>query len=245
MYKILGFCGSPRKGNSEYLLNQAMESIKARAEVLGEEVSIETVRVRGKKLSGCVMCQGCMKDGRCLIKDDFQALQDKWMEADVIIYSVPVYHMGIPAQLKAFIDRLGNSMFGRYKAIFGSDVSTVGKPLKVVGCIAQGIHTASGQEQTIIQMINHALITGCIPVSGDMWESYIGAGGWTSNVESRRAIEEQYDDGAEDARVLVDSSRSLATRAFDLAVLLRNGGLNTPKIAEESQYMAFAESLHK
>lgn len=243
MIRVLGFCASPRVGNSKYLLEEALEAVRRRAEELGEEVSLDTCTVRGKKLAGCLMCQGCMKDGTCVIKDDFGAMQQQWWDADVILYSVPVYHMGMPAQMKAFIDRLGNSAFGRYKKVFGEDIVTVPKPMKVVGCIAQGIHSCSGQEHTITQVINHAMINGCIPVAGDMWESYIGAGGWTVNDESRHALEDQYAAGAESARVAVESSRSLAVRALDLAVLLRSGGLHSPKVMEDPKYIAFREHL--
>lgn len=243
MIRVLGFCASPRIGNSLFLLNQALESVKARAAELGEEVEIDTCTIRAKKLAGCVMCQGCMQDGICRIKDDFGELQEKWLKADVVIYSVPVYHMGVPAQLKAFLDRLGNSSFGRYKKIFGEDMVTTPRPMKVIGCISQGIHSNSGQENTILQIINSALISGCVPVVGDMWESYVGAGGWTLNDESRNALEKQFAAGEESARVAVVSSRSLAVRAMDLAVLLHNGAKNSPAVMKDPKYIAFKETV--
>lgn len=243
MIRVLGFCASPRVGNSLFLLNQALEAVKVRAAELGEEVEIDTCTIRAKKLAGCVMCQGCMQDGICRIKDDFGELQEKWLKADVVIYSVPVYHMGVPAQLKAFLDRLGNSSFGRYKKIFGEDMVTTPRPMKVIGCISQGIHSNSGQENTILQIINSALISGCVPVVGDMWESYVGAGGWTLNDESRNALEKQFAAGEESARVAVVSSRSLAVRAMDLAVLLRNGAKNSPAVMEDPKYIAFKETI--
>ena len=244
MINVLGFCASPRIGNSLFLLNKAIDEIKIYAKYLGEEVSTETCSVRGKKISGCIMCQGCMKDGICLIKDDFKEMQDMWLKADVIIYSVPVYHMGMPAQMKAFIDRLGNSMFGRYKEIF-PDMVTAPKPLKVIGCIAQGIHSFSGQEHTITQVINHTMICGCVPVAGDLWESYIGAGGWTANEESRNALEKQYENGTEDSRIVVSSSQSLARRALDMAILLKNGGINSQKVVDNPVYIPFNKNIHK
>ena len=210
MIRVLGFCASPRVGNSQFLLNQALESVKARAAELGEEVEIDTCTIRAKKLAGCVMCQGCMQDGICRIKDDFGELQEKWLKADVVIYSVPVYHMGVPAQLKAFLDRLGNSSFGRYKKIFGEDMVTTPRPMKVIGCIS---------------------------------ESYVGAGGWTLNDESRNALEKQFAAGEESARVAVVSSRSLAVRAMDLAVLLRNGAKNSPAVMKDPKYIAFKETV--
>lgn len=243
MIRVLGFCASPRMGNSSFLLDQAMRSVEQRAVELGEDIKIETCTIRGKKLSGCLMCDGCINDGVCLIKDDFAPLQEQWLRADVVIYSVPVYHMGVPAQLKAFLDRLGNSAFGRYQQIFGERMVTLPRPMKVIGCIAQGMHSSSGQENTILQIVNHALITGCIPVTGDMWESYVGGGGWTLNDDSRDALEKQYAAGEESARVAVESSRTLAVRALDLAVLLRNGAKHSPKVLADPKYIALAERI--
>ena len=243
MIRVLGFCASPRIGNSSFLLDQAMRAVEQRAAELGEDVKIETCTIRGKKLSGCLMCDGCINDGVCLIKDDFAPLQEQWLRSDVVIYSVPVYHMGVPAQLKAFLDRLGNSAFGRYQQIFGERMVTLPRPLKVIGCIAQGMHSSSGQENTILQIVNHALITGCIPVTGDMWESYVGGGGWTLNDDSRDALEKQYAAGEESARVAVESSRTLAVRALDLAVLLRNGANHSPKVLADPKYIALAEQI--
>ena len=243
MINVLGFCASPRDGNSKYLLDEAMDAIEKRAVEIGEDVSVKTCTIRGKKLAGCVMCQGCMKDGLCVIKDDFEQLQSLWLEADAVVYSVPVYHMGMPAQMKAFIDRLGNSMFGRYKSRYGEGLSVFPKSLRAVGCISQGIHIFSGQEHTITQVINHALICGCVPVAGDMWESYIGASGWTYNDERRDAIKAQYEEGLEDARAAVCASRSVAAKTFDMAVLLKSGGKSCPKIAKDPTYTAFADRL--
>ena len=48
MIRVLGFCASPRVGNSLFLLNQARESVKARAAELGEEVEIDTCTIRAK-----------------------------------------------------------------------------------------------------------------------------------------------------------------------------------------------------
>lgn len=243
MICVLGISGSPRKGNSEYLLNLAMEAIQVRATELHENVVIDTDTVRGKKLSGCTMCQSCMDDGRCIKKDDFEGMQEKWLKADVIIYSVPVYHMGIPAQLKGFLDRLGNSMFGRYKALNGDSLNIMPKPLKTIGCISQGIHLCSGQEHTMTQIINHALISGCIPVTGNMWESYIGAGGWTINDESKDALKNQALMGMEDTRVVEVASKTMAVFAFELAVILRKGGNNCQEILQSDTYIPFRNSL--
>lgn len=244
MIKVLGICGSPRAGNSKFLLEQALFSAREAAKILGTDVETEFWTVRGKKLSGCVACDGCMKDGKCIIKDDFQEISEKWHTSDVVLYSIPVYHMGIPAQLKAFIDRIGNSLFGRYADKFPENASTLPKSLKTIGCIAQGIHVFSGQEYTIAQIINHALIMGCIPVTGDMWQAYIGAGGWTCNDAGRDAVERQYGEKKQDALIAVESARAVAKRAVEIAAIIKSGGKALFKmLSRDPAYTPFLEKL--
>lgn len=50
-------------------------------------------------------------------EDGFEELCDRWAAADAVIYSVPVYHLGISGQLKCFIDRLGNSLWSYYGGV--------------------------------------------------------------------------------------------------------------------------------
>jgi multimeric flavodoxin WrbA len=244
MIKVLGICGSPRNGNSKFLLEQALNAAVLAGEAFHVDVKTEYWTVRGKKISGCVACDGCMKDGMCIIKDDFQEISEKWHESDVVLYSIPVYHMGIPAQLKAFIDRIGNSLFGRYADKFPENAATLPKSLKTVGCIAQGIHVFSGQEYTIAQIINHALLMGCIPVTGDMWPSYIGAGGWTCNDAARNAMEKQYAQNKPDATIAVEASRALAKRAVEIAAILKSGGgILKERLSQTPVYTPFLEKL--
>lgn len=243
MIKVLGICASPRNGNSKYLLEEALKASKE----VSEEVVVEYTSIKGKKISGCVMCQACEKDGICVIKDDFQKLAEQWIASDVVLYSVPVYHMGMPAQLKAFVDRLGNSFFGRYADEFSEDKGLFPRSLrnlKVIGTIAQGIHIFSGQEHTITQMINHAMIMGCVPVTGDMWEAYIGAGGWTNNEVGRSSIEKQIKEGNEDALATFRATRSIAKRAVEMSMILKNGGNQNKVYLEKTPvYKPFIDRL--
>jgi multimeric flavodoxin WrbA len=106
--RLLGISASPRKlGNSRYLLERSLEAAEQAAP---DRVRSELYSLAGKQIAPCISCFRCRDLGDCAIADDFQDLRDKWAEADAIIYSVPVYHMGIPGQLKCFIDRLGNTL---------------------------------------------------------------------------------------------------------------------------------------
>jgi multimeric flavodoxin WrbA len=240
MIKVLGINGSPRKGNSQYLLEKALA---AAGQVAPGEVEVDLYSIRGKKYGPCISCFKCGElSGECIIKDDFQELREKWVLADVIIYSVPVYHMGIPAQLKAFIDRLGNSLFGRYAELFPGE-SKLPKSLKVIGSIAQGAHLFSGQEHAITDLINHAIIMGCIPVSGDLWEAYIGAGAWTYNEIERNVLEQREGDGSLDTRVALRGAESIGRRATELAFILKAGGqANAGRLGKDPIYQPF---LHR
>ncbi len=219
--QVLGISGSPRKGNSEYLLQHALEAARG---VQPETIECLDYSFRGKKMGPCIACGYCEKNaGECSVKDDFTDLRRLWMSADVIVYSVPVYHMSMPGQVKCFIDRLGNSLFGEFRHLFKPGEEALPKLMKVIGSIAQGIHISSGQEHTLTDLINHALIMQSIPVTGDMWQSYIGCGGWTSNEIDRRALEKQYGRDHYDAVVAVKSARDVGKRAVEICLLLQAG----------------------
>ncbi len=241
---VLGISGSPRKGNSEFLLKNALE-----AACEGNKDAVECIMysIRGKKLSPCVACGRCAElKGECIIKDSFQELCDLWLKADVVIYSVPVYHMGMPGQLKCFIDRLGNTTFGRYRHLFKPGEDKLPKLLKVIGNISQGIHVFSGQEHTMTDLINHTLLMQCIPVAGDMWESYIGVGGWTSNSGDRNALEKQVSEGVFDAEVAVKAARDLGKRAVEVARLIRDGVKSRrEQLAQDPAYIPYLENMDR
>jgi multimeric flavodoxin WrbA len=170
-----------------------------------------------KDVGPCISCFRCEELGDCAIEDDFQELRDAWMAADAIIYSVPVYHMGVPGQLKCFIDRLGNTLCMEEE---GGPT----KLLKAVGVVAQGDCIFSGQEQVMIWLINHAVLMGCIPVAGDPWQSYLGAAGWTRNELGKDSLRRLYESGEEDAQIAVAAAESLGRRVTEMALLLKAGG---------------------
>jgi multimeric flavodoxin WrbA len=222
--KLLGINGSPRpRGNSQFLLDQAVEE----AATVGEGfIDVEVYRIGGKDIAPCNSCRVCTTRGDCSIQDDFQQLRDKWADADAIIYSIPVYHMTIPGNLRCFIDRLGSSLWGWY----GGGLS---KSLKVIGSITQGAHIFSGQEHAITDLVNHALVMGCVPVSGDLWESYIGASGWTRCSATKDALRKLFEEGDPDAEVAVRAARSLARRVLHRALLIKTGGDHHREMLEQ------------
>lgn len=98
--KILAFAGSPRrKGNTDLLLAELLKGAQSKG------ADVETITLQNIKISPCAHCDSCIKEGKCRVQDDMQAIYDKMAEADVIVLASPVQFAGITAPMKAMIDR--------------------------------------------------------------------------------------------------------------------------------------------
>jgi len=200
-----------------------------------DTVKNEVYSISGKTFLPCDSCDQCEELGYCRqTEDDFAELRDKWYEADVIIYSVPVYHMGIPGQLKSFIDRLGNSV----KESFNS------RPLKVIAVIAQGTGMATGQEAAMVFLNNHAVMQGNIPV-GAVWPGgYLGVGGWTRVGVGKNTLRDLYEQGEEDTVFTVDAIKELSRHLVILSMILKAGGEQLrDRLKEDGSYEFFLKQL--
>ena len=237
--RLLGICASPRKGNSFFLLGKALAA--AQKLPTAKQVSTRLLELGAKKIAPCMSCQQCAETkGECVVQDDFQKIRDQWVKADVILYSVPVYHLGIPGQLKCFLDRLGNTLRKIYPGV------PTPRRLKVVGAIAQGSHLSSGQESAISFLLQHAILMRCVPVTGDGWESYLGASGWTRAQRSLQAIEKDYEQDELDARVAVKACETLTQRCVEMALIIKAGGRALrPSLEADPAYAPFLRNLKR
>ncbi len=91
-----------------------------------------------------------------------------------------------------------------------------------LGAIAE-VRGAEPQEAALLALVQHALIMGCVPVSGDMWQSYIGAGGWTHGHGERDALKKLLDSQDPATQAVVAAARSVGKRTAHLALLLKAG----------------------
>ena len=92
--------------NSEKLAEAFAEGAKAS----GNEV--EMVSLKNKSIAFCKGCFACQKVGRCVINDDANAITEKILEADVVVWATPIYYYEMSGQMKTMIDR-ANSLFPR------------------------------------------------------------------------------------------------------------------------------------
>ncbi len=114
MKKVLILSASPRlNGNSDLLA----KSFGKGAQAEGKEVEI--IELASKKINYCHGCYYCAShDGHCCQKDDAEAIVDKMVAADVIVFATPTYFYSMAGQLKVLIDRT----VMKYTAITNKDV---------------------------------------------------------------------------------------------------------------------------
>ena len=102
--KALILNGSPRQGNIKTAVAALEEGIKA----ANADIEVETVRLYDYQIKPCYACDRCVVDGEkvgCQVDPVSKELTDKFLAADVVVYGVPVYWWGMPAQMKMFLDK--------------------------------------------------------------------------------------------------------------------------------------------
>ena len=106
--KIVVITGSPRKNGNSFAMTEAF--IKA-AEGKGHTVTRFDAAM--KKVGGCHACETCYSTGKaCSFDDDFNTIAPAILEADAIVFTMPVYWYSIPAQIKGVIDRIFSFVVG-------------------------------------------------------------------------------------------------------------------------------------
>lgn len=120
--KIVVITGSPRKNGNSFAMTDAF--IKA-AEAKGHTVTRFDAAM--KKVGGCHACETCFKTGKaCSFDDDFNTVAPAILEADAIVFTMPVYWYSIPAQIKGVIDRIYSF------CVAGKDIA--GKECALITC---------------------------------------------------------------------------------------------------------------
>ncbi len=118
--KIVVITGSPRKNGNSFAMTDAF--IKT-AEAKGHAITRFDAAL--KKVGGCRACETCFSTGKaCSFDDDFNTIAPAILEADVIVFTMPVYWYSIPAQIKGVIDRIFSMVVGG-KEIAGKECALI------------------------------------------------------------------------------------------------------------------------
>jgi len=152
--KVLMINGSPHsKGNTYIALNE-MEKVF-------HENGIETeiIHVGNKDVRGCIACNSCAENGKCVFDDIVNETAQKFQECDGLVVGTPVYYASANATLIAFLTRLF------YSTHFD-------KTMKVGAGIA--VARRGGLSSTFDELNKFFTISGMPVASSQYWNSVHG-----------------------------------------------------------------------
>ena len=102
--KILVLNGSPKRDKSDtmHITRAFLDGMKD-----ASQQEIHVIHAIDQNIEYCTGCFTCMHNGgTCIHKDDMKIILDEILNSDLLILSFPLYCYGMPAPLKAIIDRL-------------------------------------------------------------------------------------------------------------------------------------------
>ncbi len=136
--KILVFNGSPKGEKSDTLcITRAfLEGMQA----AGEQ-QVKIITAVEQHVEYCTGCFSCMHNGgTCIHDDDMRGILEEILRSDLLIFSFPLYCYGMPAPLKAIIDRIlplskmtMEKVGDRYEHVGQADYSHL-RYLMICGC---------------------------------------------------------------------------------------------------------------
>ncbi len=157
--KVVVITGSPRKNGNSFAMTEAF--IKA-AETNGHTVTRFDAAMM--KIGGCRACETCYSTGKaCSFDDDFNSIAPAILEADAVVFTMPVYWYSIPAQIKGVIDHLFSMVVG------GKDIA--GKECALIACceendmtVMDGVRMPIERSAELIKwnMVGEVLVPGVL-----------------------------------------------------------------------------------
>lgn len=86
-------------GNTAQLVRAVLDEVA--------KVGIETdyITLAGRTIGPCTGCEVCRKEDFCTVHDDWDAIAERMLEAEVLVLGSPTYYYDVNGQTKNFIDR--------------------------------------------------------------------------------------------------------------------------------------------
>ena len=162
--RMVVITGSPRKNGNSFSMTDVF--IKA-AEAKGYMVTRFDAAM--KNVSGCHACETCFKTGKaCSFDDDFNTIAPVILDADAVVFTMPVYWYSIPAQIKSVIDKLFSF------CVAGKDIA--GKKCALITCceeddmsVMDGVRIPVERSAALLKwnMVGEVLVPGVLNI-GDI-----------------------------------------------------------------------------
>lgn len=100
--KILVLNGSP-KGDKSDTMHITRAFLEGMQETATHDVHI--IHVTERHIEYCTGCFVCKRGGNCIHDDDMREILNEILCSDLLLFSFPLYSYGMPAPLKALVDR--------------------------------------------------------------------------------------------------------------------------------------------
>ena len=101
--KRLVWNGSPKRDKSDtmHITRTFLEGMRDTA-----PQEIHVIDVIDRHIEYCTGCFACKRNGgTCIYDDDMRAILEEILDSDLLLFSFPLYCYGMPAPLKALLDR--------------------------------------------------------------------------------------------------------------------------------------------
>ena len=118
-FKVLMLNGSPRANGNIALAFREMEKVFEE-----NDVEYENILLGKKDIRGCIACNSCAKNGKCVFDDIVNELAVKFEEADGLVIGSPVYYGSANGTLMSALQRLFYSSSFDKKFKVGASVVT-------------------------------------------------------------------------------------------------------------------------
>ena len=164
--KILVLNGSPKRDKSDtmHITRAFLEGMRDAA-----PQEIHEIDVIDRHIEYCTGCFACKRNGgTCIYDDDMRAILEEILDSDLLLFSYPLYCYGMPAPLKALLDRTMplssmamRKVGDRYEHVGQADFSRL-RYMMICGCgfpNSQHNFEPAVAQFTLCFPCNHTIIT--------------------------------------------------------------------------------------
>lgn len=152
--QVLMINGSPRANGNTSIALQEMETV-----FHAEGIETEILQIGNQAIRGCIACNSCAKNGKCVFDDLVNETAPKFEACDGLIIASPVYYASANGTLISFVDRLFYS-------------TPFDKTMKVGASVVAA--RRGGLSATFDELNKYFTIAGMPVASGQYWNSIHG-----------------------------------------------------------------------
>ncbi len=154
--KVLVINGSPHvNGCTARGLKEVEDTLRQHG------IEVKHIDVGTKDIRGCIACNFCRTNGRCVFNDMVNEVAPDFAEADGLLVGSPVYYAGANGQLLSFLDRL-----------FYSTATTIDKTMKVGASVISS--RRAGSTSAFDEINKYFTISAMPVVSSTYWNEVHG-----------------------------------------------------------------------